>query len=147
MFEMVFHLKYVGFEVRLGEETTILSTRSGDAEWVGVKIDFQKLIDTKKFDAPIIRKAKSNPEESGTQITIAKLKAGILSELSNKESEIRQKLELIYTPLLSNQDITILVKGKQLRPRNYCVWSESRYVRYKLVTNNLHLIHRQSFHQ
>lgn len=123
----------MGFNIataRLGEETTILSTRSGDAEWVGVKIDFQKLIDTKKFDAPIIRKAKSNPEESGTQITIAKLKAGILSELSNKESEIRQKLELIYTPLLSSQDITILVKGKQLRPRNYCVWSESRYVRY-----------------
>ena len=123
----------MGFNIataRLGEETTILSTRSGDAEWVGVKIDFQKLIDTKKFDAPIIRKAKSNPEESGTRITIAKLKAGILSELSNKESEIRQKLELIYTPLLSSQDITIVVKGKQLRPRNYCVWSESRYVRY-----------------
>lgn len=123
----------MGFNIataRLGEETTILSTRSGDVEWVGVKIDFQKLIDTKKFDAPIIRKAKSNPEESGTQITIAKLKAGILSELSNKESEIRQKLELIYTPLLSSQDITIVVKGKQLRPRNYCVWSESRYVRY-----------------
>ncbi len=123
----------MGFNIataRLGEETTILSTRSGDAEWVGVKIDFQKLIDTKKFDAPIIRRAKSNPEESGTQITIAKLKAGILSELSNKESEIRQKLELIYTPLLSSQDITVVVKGKQLRPRNYCVWSESRYVRY-----------------
>lgn len=123
----------MGFNIataRLGEETTILSTKSGDAEWVGVKIDFQKLIDTKKFDAPIIRKTKSNPEESGTQIIIAKLKAGILSELSNKESEIRQKLELIYTPLLSSQDITVVVKGKQLRPRNYCVWSESRYVRY-----------------
>ncbi len=123
----------MGFNIataRLGEETTILSTRSGDAEWIGVKIDFQKLIDTKKFDAPIIRKSKSDLEESGTQITISKLKAGILSELSNKESEIRQRLELIYTPLLSNQDIAIIVRGKQLRPRNYCVWSESRYVRY-----------------
>lgn len=90
----------MGFNIataRLGEETTILSTRSGDADWVGVKIDFQKLIDSKKFDAPIIRKVKSNPEESGTRITIAKLKTGILGELSNKESEIRQRLELIYT--------------------------------------------------
>lgn len=123
----------MGFNIataRLGEETTILSTKSGDPEWVGVKIDFQKLIDTKRFDAPIVRKVKSNPEESGTQITISKLKAGILSELSNRESEIRQRLELIYTPLLSSQDITIVVKGKQLRSRNYCVWSESRYVRY-----------------
>lgn len=123
----------MGFNIataRLGEETTILSTRSGDADWVGVKIDFQKLIDSKKFDTPIIRKAKSNPGESGTKITISKLKTGILSELSNKESEIRQRLGLIYTPLLSEHDITITVKGKQLRPKNYCVWSESRYVRY-----------------
>lgn len=114
----------------MGEETTILSTRSGDADWVGVKIDFQKLIDSKKFDAPIIRKSKANLDESGTRITISKLKTGILGELSNKESEIRQRLELIYTPLLSEHDITITVKGKQLRAKNYCIWSESRYVRY-----------------
>ena len=123
----------MGFNIataRLGEETTILSTRKGDADWVGVKIDFQKLIDAKKFDAPIIRKPKTAPDECGTRITISKLKSGILSELSGKESEIRQRLELIYTPLLSNQDITITVRSKQLRPRNHCVWSESRYVRY-----------------
>lgn len=123
----------MGFNIataRLGEETTILSTRSGDADWVGIKIDFQKLIDSKKFDAPIIRKSKTNPEESGTRITISKLKTGILGELSNKESEIKQRLELIYTPLLSEHDITITVKGKQLRAKNHCVWSESRYVRY-----------------
>ncbi len=123
----------MGFNIataRLGEETTILSTRSGDADWVGVKIDFQKLIDAKQFDAPIIRKPKSNPDESGTKITIAKLKAGIINELANRESEIRHRLELVYTPLLSNNDIIITVKGKQLRPHNHCVWSESRYVRY-----------------
>lgn len=123
----------MGFNIataRLGEETTILSTRSGDADWIGVKIDFQKLIDSKKFDAPIIREEKENPEESGTRITISKLKTGILNELSNRESEIRQRMELIYTPLLSEHDITITVKGKQLRAKNYCVWSESRYVRY-----------------
>lgn len=123
----------MGFNIataRLGEETVILSTRKGDAEWLGVKIDFQKLVSSKKFDAPVIRKTKSNPDECGTKITISKLKTGILGELSNKESEIRQRLELVYTPLLSNQDIAITVKGKQLRPRNYCTWSESRYVRY-----------------
>ncbi|MCC8128137.1 MAG: ATP-binding protein [Clostridiales bacterium] len=123
----------MGFNIataRLGEETTILSTRKGDADWLGVMIDFQKLIDTKKFDAPIIRRPKTNPDESGTKITISKLKSGILGELSNKESDIRQRLELIYTPLLSNRDISVSVKGKQLRSRNYCVWSESRYVRY-----------------
>lgn len=123
----------MGFNIstaRLGEVTTILSTRSGDADWVGVKIDFQRLIDAKRFDAPIIREAKTNPEESGTRITISKLRTGIIAELPTKENEIRQRLESVYAPLLNTEDVTILIKGKQLRPRNHCVWSESRYVRY-----------------
>ena len=123
----------VGFNIstaRLGEETTILSTRRDDADWVGIKIDFQKLIESGAFEAPIIRKSKTNPDESGTKITISRVKAGILNELSTKESEIRRTLETIYTPLLNDQSITVIVKGKQLRPRNHCVWSESRYVRY-----------------
>lgn len=123
----------MGFNIstaRLGEVTTIMSTRSGDADWVGIKIDFQKLIDSKRFDAPIIRKPKSNPSECGTKITISRLRHGILAELPNKENEIRQRLEAIYAPLLNTQEIFIYIKGKQLRPRNHCVWSESRYVRY-----------------
>ena len=123
----------VGFNIstaRLGDVTTIMSTRSGDADWVGIKIDFQKLIATKRFDVPTIRKPKTNPTESGTKITISKLKQGILSELPNKENEIRQRLEAVYAPLLNNQEISIFVKNKQLRPRNHCVWAESRYVRY-----------------
>lgn len=123
----------MGFNIataRLGEITTILSARTEDAEWLGVEIDFQKLIDAKRFTAPIISIPKSNPEESGTRITISKLRTGILAELPNKENEIRQRLENVYAPLLNNQDITIMIKGKQLRPRNHCVWSESRYVRY-----------------
>ena len=123
----------VGFNIstaRLGEETTIMSTRRGDADWVGIRINFQKLIESKTFEAPIIRKPKSDPEESGTKITIADIKSGILNELATKESEIRRTLESVYTPLLNDQNITVSVKGKQLRPRNHCVWSESRYVRY-----------------
>lgn len=123
----------MGFNIstaRLGEVTTIMSTRSGDVDWVGIEVDFQKLIDTKRFDAPIIRKAKSDPSERGTKITISRLRQGILTELPNKKKEIRQRLEAVYAPLLSNQEISIYVKGEQLRPRNHCVWSESRYVRY-----------------
>ena len=123
----------MGFNIstaRLGEVTTIMTTRRGDSDWVGIKIDFQKLIDTRRFDAPIIHMAKSNPAEHGTKITISRLRHGILTELPNKENEIRQRLEAIYASLLNNQEIAIYVKGRQLRPRNHCVWSESRYVRY-----------------
>lgn len=123
----------MGFNIstaRLGEVTTIMTTRRGDSDWVGIKIDFPKLIDTRRFDAPIIHMAKSNPAEHGTKITISRLRHGILTELPNKENEIRQRLEAIYASLLNNQEIAIYVKGRQLRPRNHCVWSESRYVRY-----------------
>ena len=123
----------MGFNIstaRLGEVTTIMSTRSGDLDWVGVTIDFQKLIATKRFDAPIVHMPKANQEEQGTKITISRLRHGILTELPNKENEIRQRLEAVYSPLLNNQEISIYVKGRPLRPRNHCVWSESRYVRY-----------------
>ena len=123
----------MGFNIstaRLGENTTIMSTRSGDADWVGLKIDFEKLIKTRKFEGQIIRKAKTDPTECGTKITISRLKPGILAELPSKENDIRQRLEAVYAPLLNNQEISIYIKGKQLRPRNHCVWSESRYVRY-----------------
>jgi hypothetical protein len=123
----------MGFNIstaRLGEHTTILSTRSGDTEWVGVEIDFQKLIDAKRFDVPIIREPKNNLSESGTKIKISRLRQGILAELPNKENEIRQRLEVVYSPLLSSKEIAIIIKGKQLHPKNHCVWSESRYVRY-----------------
>ncbi|MCL2020516.1 MAG: ATP-binding protein [Betaproteobacteria bacterium] len=123
----------MGFNIstaRLGEVTTIMSTRSGDADWVGIKIDFQKLIETKRFDAPIIRKAKTDPTECGTKITISRLRPGIRAELPNKENDIRHRLEAVYASLLNNQEIAIYVKGRQLRPHNHCVWSASRYVRY-----------------
>lgn len=50
--------------------------------------------------------------------------------MSTKEVEIRKRLELVYAPLLSERDITITVRNKQLRPQMHCTWSESRYVRY-----------------
>ncbi len=82
----------MGFNIstaRLGEVTTIMSTRSGDLDWVGVTIDFQKLIATKRFDAPIVHMHKANQEEQGTKITISRLRHGILTELPNKAIESR----------------------------------------------------------
>jgi hypothetical protein len=123
----------MGFNIataRLGELTTIMSTRIGDNKWVGVEIDFQKLIDAKGFNAPIIYEDKENIDISGTKIKISRLKNEVLSDLSNRETEIRQRLEAIYTPLLSGNEISIYVKGRQLKPQMHCVWSPSRSVRY-----------------
>jgi len=123
----------MGFNIstaRLGELTTIMSTRSGDKEWLGIKIDFEKLIESKSFNALIIREGKENFQESGTKIKISRLRQGILTELPNKENTIRQRLEAIYAPLLSKREISIIVRGKQLSAKTHCVWSEERYVIY-----------------
>ena len=123
----------MGFNIataRLGEVTTIRSTRAGDAQWIELTIDFAKLIKSKHFFAPVRTLPKDNQDESGTKIIISRLKAGIADTMSAKESDIRKQLESIYTPLLTTKDIIVLVKGRQLSPRNHCVWSDSRYVVY-----------------
>lgn len=123
----------MGFNIataRLGELTTVLSTRKGDSEWVGLTIDFEKMNATKSFSAPVIHRKKENINESGTKIIISKLRDGMRADLSVHENDIRRQLESIYTPLLNQSDIVVYVKGKQLFPRNHCVWSPQRYVVY-----------------
>lgn len=123
----------MGFNIataRLGELTTVLSTRKGDTEWVGLTIDFEKMNATKSFSAPVIRQKKDNVNESGTKIIISRLRDGIRSDLSVHENDIRRQLESIYTPLLNQSDIAVYVKGKKLFPRNHCTWSPQRYVVY-----------------
>ncbi len=123
----------MGFNIataRLGEVTTIRSTCAGDSTWVELTIDFAELIKSKRFLAPVRLLPKDNVNESGTKIIISRLKTGIADTMSAKESDIRKQLESIYTPLLSTKDIVVLIKGRQLSPRNHCVWSDSRYVVY-----------------
>lgn len=123
----------MGFNIataRLGDLTTVLTTRAGDTEWVGLTIDFQKMNESRTFEAPVIHKVKENPQDSGTRIIVSRLKQGIRDELTVRENDIRKQLESIYTPLLNNKDISIYVKGKQLFPRNHCIWAQNRYVVY-----------------
>jgi hypothetical protein len=123
----------MGFNIataRLGERTTILSTHSGDTEWLGITIDFDAMIKNKKFDAIVEKQSKVDIQESGTKIIISRLRAGIYPELTNKTTEIRKQLATIYTPLLSAKDVNILIKGQQLSPQNRCTWSQERYVIY-----------------
>lgn len=127
----------MGFNIataRLGEKTMIWSTRSGDKEWIGLEIDFAKMIALKKFDAHIITQQKQNIQECGTKIIIKQLKQGIRDELSTRENEIRRQLESIYSPLLNSRDISIYIKGVKLFPKNHCVWASSRYVMYNQQT-------------
>lgn len=123
----------MGFNIataRLGDLTTVLSTRKGDKEWVGLIIDFQKMGHDKTFEVPVVRRPKENPQESGTKVIVSRLKQGIRDELAAKEYNIRRQLQSIYTPLLNTKDISVFIKGKQLFPKNHCVWAQNRFVIY-----------------
>lgn len=122
----------MGFNIataRLGEKTTFLSTRMGEPEWVGVQIDFDSMIRNQNYEVPVVRYDKSNPSDHGARVMIEKLKPGIYERLRSTESQIRDTLSDVYSPLLrSMEDLELLVQTKRCKPQPYCIWSESRYV-------------------
>ena len=121
----------MGFNIstaRLGDETVFLSTQSGDSEWVGIRIDFDELVESQTFSAPVIRETKDDHSISGTKIVVRKLKEGVIRGLQNKATTIRRRLETIYSTILETQSIQISLQGIQLSPKPHCVWGETRYV-------------------
>ncbi|GIO03545.1 hypothetical protein J5TS2_42130 [Brevibacillus halotolerans] len=122
----------MGFNIstaRLGEETMFLSTRAGDTDWKGVLIDFQSMINNQNYEVPVQSFPKANPAEHGTRIIIGKLKPGIYDRLKTTESQIRDTLSDVYSPVLRQMDsLELLVQRKRCKPVPYCVWDETRYV-------------------
>ena len=119
----------MGFNIasaRLGEKTTILSATPTSKEWVGIEIDFTELTKSRAFTAPLISRKKTKQGESETRILISKLDNGMANRLNAQH--IRNRLEDVYTPILSETDVEVTVQGKLLSPRPHCVWGETRYV-------------------
>ncbi len=121
----------VGFNIstaRLGYCTEIISTRSGDNEWVGILIDFAEINKKGRFDAPVVHYPKNNVEEHGTKIIISKLRNDFKS---SQDRDLRKQLSNVYSALLRESKIEIIVKGQKLAPKKTCVWSDERYAVYK----------------
>jgi len=120
----------MGFNVataRLGQVTRLLTTRSGDAEWVGIEIDLDKL--TPDFMAPVVRQPKTTRSEHGTRVEISNLdrRADWLTRPAN-QSRLRETLGGIYSYLLDTKGYRLIVSGVPVKPIRHCVWDESRFV-------------------
>ncbi len=124
----LFGMGYNIATARLGDKSTIFTTRAGDDKWVGVEIDFSQLISQKSFKTPVVYKEKDDISEHGTKIIISKLNNGIYNDISTKTAAIRRQLENVYSLLLEKHNIEIYVQGRRLVPKKYCVWSPERYV-------------------
>ncbi|MGW1130880.1 ATP-binding protein [Streptomyces griseoluteus] len=121
----------MGFNVataRLGRRTRVLTTRPGDAEWIGVEIDLDRIGDD--FEAEDIAEPKADPNDHGTRIEISRLHAERADWLRRNATGLRNILGRTYAWLLDERPFELWVQGQRVRPRRHCRWGEERYVTY-----------------
>ena len=128
----------MGFNIataRLGLVTEVWTSRSGDPEQVGVRIDLDNLRATGNFRVPRQTRPKVDHTAHGTEVVITRLKPDQRAYLArgNNQKTIRKHLARAYSSLLDQSGagkIRLMVGGTRLSPRRHCVWGEDRTVTY-----------------
>lgn len=128
----------MGFNIataRLGLVTEVWTSRSGDPEEVGVRIDLDELRTTRSFKVPRQTRAKPDHNAHGTMIVISRLKSDQRAYLArgNNQKTMRKHLARVYSALLGQSEagkIRLTVGGTRLGPRRHCVWGEERTVSF-----------------
>lgn len=127
----------MGFNIataRLGSVTEVWTTRQGEREWHGLLIDFDKLRQQRHFRTPRLSRAKADPEQHGTEITIKQLKPEQRKWLAKNANQtaVRKRLAQAYSSMLRTNGIPIsfelYVNHKRVEARRHCLWNEDRLV-------------------
>jgi hypothetical protein len=122
----------MGFNIataRLGDVVEVwTSTYEMDHE-IGVRIDLIEMQRTKSFERELLRRKKLLLL-SGTSIEISKFHPRA-EKLLNRQ-HIQKELNRIYSKkLLEDYKISISVNDAYIKPFEFCIWSEERYVEYE----------------
>jgi DNA topoisomerase VI subunit B len=78
----------MGFNIataRLGTITTVWTSRKGEPEEYGLRIDFDELRKQRHFRTPRLTRTKTDLNTSGTSITIERLKPGLRSRRNSRK--------------------------------------------------------------
>lgn len=127
----------MGFNIataRLGSVTEVWTTRKGEKEWHGLLIDFDKLRLQRHFRTPHLTRAKADPEQHGTEITIKQLKPEQRKWLAKNANQTatRKRLAQAYSSMLRPNGVPIgfelYVNHKRVEARRHCLWNEDRFV-------------------
>lgn len=121
----------MGFNVataRLGKRTRVLTTRSGDREWIGVEIDLDHIRDD--FEATDITEPKSDPAQHGTRIVIDRLNRTRAEWLRRNGQALRNMLGSVYSWILDARGFELYVGGTRVKPVRHCRWGDDRFVLY-----------------
>ncbi|MFI6334804.1 ATP-binding protein [Streptomyces sp. NPDC050535] len=123
----------MGFNIstaRLGRQTSIRTSRAGDAHWVEVVLDLPRISRSSDYLAPYRLVPKADANEHGTTVTISDLKTEQFDSLRRPQTQkiIREKLGDIYSYLLHERGYLLTINRTKVSPRLPCVWNEARYV-------------------
>jgi hypothetical protein len=121
----------MGFNIataRLGQKTTVFSSKKGATEEVGIEIDFAEMTQQNSYIRPVRTRAKDNSYSSGTTIKIYNLKERVSHLGQQGLASLRKKLSTVYSKLLRDHNIEILINGETLIPNKKCIWGPERYV-------------------
>jgi hypothetical protein len=121
----------MGFNIataRLGNTTTVRTTRAGDPDWVSVTLDLRNMAANANFEVPVVREPKDDLSVHGTEIIISGLKQEQHEALSRQQSKIRRVLGDVYSYLLRERGFSLLVDNTAVQPLLPCVWDHDRAV-------------------
>lgn len=125
----------MGFNIataRLGMVTEVYTTRAGDNEWTGLRIDLNELRRTRSYHTPQLTRPKPDPSVHGTEIKILKLKSDqrIFFAKNANHQKMRRQLGRVYAPLLLSKDdaFSLQLNGQNVLPKRPCHWDPDRAV-------------------
>lgn len=127
----------MGFNIataRLGLTTEVWTTRAGDAEWLGLEIDFDRLQRQGTFRTPMLTAPKPDKLAHGTKIVIRRLKPAQLLWLSKSanQAQVRKRLSQAYAAMLRTGghpiEFKLYLNNRAVQSRPFCLWDESRSV-------------------
>ena len=127
----------MGFNIstaRLGRRTEVWTTQVDSPQWVGVVIDFDELEKNSTFEAPIVRRDKTEDELAenthGTEVRVSKLDGNRTRPLiwGAGKAQTKKRLGKVYGRVMAKLGVTKIFDGDRINPWRHCVWSEARTV-------------------
>ena len=125
----------MGFNVataRLGNRTEVWTTKADDEFWSGVRIDFDDMEQSDTFQVPALRRTKTPSEthRHGTEIVITKLDKERARYLRSPGGIrlTRNQLSRVYNKIMRDIGLKVIVAGRELNAREFCIWGERRFV-------------------
>jgi hypothetical protein len=139
----------MGFNIataRLGTVTTVWTTRKGDPEWVGLQIDFERLLQQRHFRTPMLTRPKLDANESGTEVTVERIKPEqrqFFAKTANR-TKVSRELSRTYSAMLRPNGVPItfrlFLNGTIVRGRNHCIWGGEGNANREVTTSRFGIV-------